>query len=221
MSKCSEYLATSERSDEASRRLFTVGTYLANKIQAVRRCLAGIIDPTLAEEAHLAYVDPYTELPNSRAMKRQFNEMLSDGRPFGVIMLDIDDFKAINTKIGHAYADEVLKQFAQTLEFSLRKDDEVFYGGSAFRTGGDEFMVLASLDAHEQTDLTAAERVDAIVKRVQGIACTRFTALDGTTVPLRATASGLVADPEVVEPDSYTDFMNKLSTKMLARKHHR
>lgn len=218
MNSGDKFIARNELAGRRLPRLIAVGSYLAQRIRTARRSLAEVIDPSLVEEAQLAYIDPYTELPNSRAMKRQFNEMLSDGRPFGVIMLDIDDFKAINTKIGHAFADEVLKQFAQTLEFSLRKDDEVFYGGSAFRTGGDEFIVLASLDAHEQTDLTAAERVDVIVQRVQGIACTSFTALDGTTVPLRTTASGLVADSEILEADSYTSFMNRLSTEMLAKK---
>lgn len=217
MSKGSEFSATSERSEKLSSRIFAVGSYLANRVQAVRRTLAETIDPSLAEEARLAYVDPYTELPNGRAMKRQFSEMLCEGRPFGVIMLDIDDFKAVNTRIGHTYADEILKQFGESLEGSLRKDDEVFYSGSAFRTGGDEFMILATLTAHEQTDLTSDQRIDAIVRRVQDIACTNFTALDGTDVPIQATAFGLVAEPEMLDANSYTSFMNRLSTEMLAR----
>lgn len=146
-----------ERGKGLSERLISAQSFLAGRVQAVRRTVAEAIDPSLAREARLAYVDPYTELPNGRAMKEQFALMVELGKPFGVIMLDIDDFKTINTTIGHVFADEVLVNFAVALESSLRADDELFYSGNAYRTGGDEFMILASFDARKDVPFTDEE----------------------------------------------------------------
>lgn len=86
-------------------------------------------------QRRLALTDSLTGLLNRRAL---FN--LAGTAPLapatGVIMLDLDDFKAINDRFGHAVGDEVLIRFAAILSRSLGPDD------FAARIGGEEFCLL-------------------------------------------------------------------------------
>jgi diguanylate cyclase (GGDEF)-like protein len=73
-------------------------------------------------------------------------------------MVDVDDFKAVNDRCGHAIGDKVLVTVAQTLSASVRSDDLVA------RLGGDEFAILAA-----GLTLTQAEgRFGGITRAVHG-----------------------------------------------------
>lgn len=54
----------------------------------------------------------------------------------GLLMIDLDNFKIINDSYGHLFGDKVLQKFAALLEESIRSQD------TAFRYGGDEFVVV-------------------------------------------------------------------------------
>ena len=87
----------------------------------------------------LAHLDSLTELPNRRLFDRSVANVLSDkGRstPFALMMIDLDQFKLINDRYGHAAGDEVLKISANRLRSLLRRID------MPARLGGDEFAVL-------------------------------------------------------------------------------
>lgn len=87
----------------------------------------------------LAHLDSLTELPNRRLFDRSVANALSDkGRstPFALMMIDLDQFKLINDRYGHAAGDEVLKVSANRLRGLLRRID------IPARLGGDEFAVL-------------------------------------------------------------------------------
>ena len=112
-----------------------------------------------AQEA-LAKRDPLTGLLNHR----EFHEALSDelgrcrraGGRFGVVMLDLDDFKVVNDSAGHAAGDHVLKAAGAALTAACGAGDE------AFRVGGDEFALLVRDASAEDTRLVvrrAASRV--------------------------------------------------------------
>jgi two-component system cell cycle response regulator len=76
----------------------------------------------------------------------------------GVLLIDIDRFKAVNDTHGHAVGDKVLKMVARTLGASLRQGDAVV------RWGGEEFVILVSPTTLEQlADL--AERLRQLVAR--------------------------------------------------------
>ena len=88
----------------------------------------------------LAYTDHLTGIANRAAFFRKSEEELRRSRrlnyDLGVMMLDLDHFKAINDTFGHDAGDQVLKLVAQSIEDCLREQDTVG------RLGGEEFGVI-------------------------------------------------------------------------------
>lgn len=78
----------------------------------------------------------------------------SDKKTFGAIMIDIDNFKAINDKFGHAAGDEALKITAEILSSSLKGD------GFIARFGGDEFIVVSDAGSIRKLEETAKRIMD-------------------------------------------------------------
>ncbi len=119
-----------------------------------------ITERVKAEEQirHLAYFDPLTQLANRRLlMDRLEHAMASSARTqrFGaVLMLDLDDFKALNDTQGHDVGDQLLIEVARRLGGVVREGDTVA------RLGGDEYVVvLEELTSEEELAATQAERV--------------------------------------------------------------
>lgn len=81
--------------------------------------------------------DPLTGCLNRRSFNNHL-DAAQDGVPQGLILLDVDHFKAINDRYGHVVGDQVLSSVAAQLSESLAED------GRLFRYGGEEFAVLAS-----------------------------------------------------------------------------
>ncbi|HUF72801.1 MAG TPA: GGDEF domain-containing protein [Gammaproteobacteria bacterium] len=103
---------------------------------------------TLASEQSLARSDFLTDTLNGRAFAEraelEIARMRRFGKPLTVAYADVDDFKAINDRYGHAYGDHVLRSVARTLKASLRDTD------CLSRVGGDEFvMLLPETDADQ------------------------------------------------------------------------
>ncbi len=80
------------------------------------------------------------------------------GRPLGLIMIDLDDFKQVNDSLGHLAGDALLAAVAARLQSELRA------GATAFRYGGEEFAVLVP-GVDEQALRRAAERLRQAVAR--------------------------------------------------------
>ncbi len=125
----------------------------------------------------LATHDPLTGLCNRRHFDgladTEIARALRHGRPLSLCMLDIDHFKPINDRHGHACGDEVLRMVGRLLQAHARNEDV------AARIGGEEFALL--LPECGLDDATAlAERLR------EAIAATAFDADGG---PLRVTAS--------------------------------
>ena len=93
-----------------------------------------------AVNSHLAFHDPLTDLPNRLLLAERLGAALAgarqEDRPLAVMILDLDDFKAINDTLGHDFGDLVLKQIA------TRFDEAVGDGATLARLGGDEFAVV-------------------------------------------------------------------------------
>ncbi|MEH0166805.1 diguanylate cyclase [Paucibacter sp. JuS9] len=101
------------------------------------------------ELSQIARQDPLTGLPNRRAaderLRSEFVRMKRSLMGYAVLMVDIDNFKRINDRHGHAEGDRVLSGVANLLAVSLRESDFVA------RFGGEEFLVVLP-----DTDLSTA-----------------------------------------------------------------
>ncbi|WP_455206476.1 sensor domain-containing diguanylate cyclase [Kaarinaea lacus] len=88
---------------------------------------------------HLAKSDHLTELANRRHFEKTLNQLLSQldelSEPICIMLIDIDNFKDINDRYGHAAGDAVLVQIAPILKMNMRPNDLVA------RYGGDEFVI--------------------------------------------------------------------------------
>ena len=145
-------------SDEMTAVLIASSATIAVAAVAVRRAIAPMVatqaDLQVRYEAALADAlrDPLTGLGNHRAfheeLGRQVAAALRYEVPLALLLIDLDEFKAINDGRGHAGGDRVLRGFGTLLTGSLRLADR------AFRVGGDEFAVLLP-----HTDLAGARVV--------------------------------------------------------------
>lgn len=113
---------------------------------------ARLRDDLLAER-HAASHDPLTGLPNRRAFYRLGAALVGDpGRPpLIAVVLDLDDFKQVNDRFGHAAGDEVLVTAAR--RFAACAGDNL-----VARLGGDEFAGLLSTPTVDERWLGHAER---------------------------------------------------------------
>jgi diguanylate cyclase (GGDEF)-like protein/putative nucleotidyltransferase with HDIG domain len=87
-----------------------------------------------------ALTDPLTYLPNARYLALRFDEEASrarrNGRPFQVVMLDLDDFKIVNDTYGHKVGDKMLREMGRIIQGQLREYDFLA------RYAGDEFVAV-------------------------------------------------------------------------------
>lgn len=80
--------------------------------------------------------DDLSGLPNRALFRKILAERLAAGRPLTLLYMDLDDFKVVNDRFGHATGDAVLQQFAARLQAEMRDSDIIA------RLGGDEFTAI-------------------------------------------------------------------------------
>ena len=147
----------------------------------------------LAEDDRLrfrALHDPLTGLPNrdllDEGLRRALARSGRGGTKVAVMFLDLDGFKDVNDRMGHAVGDELLRALAQRLESSARGGDIVA------RLGGDEFVIVVE-------DVRNDEQAEASVARFLG-EVRRPVVLGGAKVTLDASV-GLVVAGAADTPD--------------------
>ncbi|HVU78618.1 MAG TPA: diguanylate cyclase [Gaiellaceae bacterium] len=176
--------------------VLTGSSFDAGQVEAATSLAAQVV--VALENARLhrvverqALVDALTGLSNRRSLEESLRAELARSARVGdrlaVVLADLDDFKAVNDRFGHAAGDEVLQAFAAALRETVRESDH------AGRWGGEEFaLILTNTDAEGGARLAERARVAIEGKTVE--------LPDGETV--RVTASfGVASFPEWRDPD--------------------
>lgn len=130
-----------------------------HKVEAVVCFSRDITDRKALEELswHKANYDLLTGLPNRRLFEDRLEQDIKvsqrTGIPVGLMFIDLDYFKEVNDKYGHAVGDELLQQVGKRLSECIREADTVA------RLGGDEFTVIL-------TELESIDHVKMICKKI-------------------------------------------------------
>jgi diguanylate cyclase (GGDEF)-like protein len=124
--------------------------------------------------AQLSITDGLTRLHNHRFFQehltRELKRVQRTREPLAMLLLDIDDFKSLNDRWGHAAGDTVLTRIAHVLNANVRESDLLA------RYGGEEFVVLAATDLAGAVVIAeklrmAVERAPIVVDEADGMLC--------------------------------------------------
>jgi diguanylate cyclase (GGDEF)-like protein/putative nucleotidyltransferase with HDIG domain len=160
-------------------------TNLEKKNTAMRRLLARLkrsraeIQRRNHELRELATRDPLTSCLNRRAFFAQGDALWTSSASLGAIMVDVDHFKSVNDRHGHAAGDQVLVGVGATLRSTARESDLVC------RYGGEEFCVLVSGVTLDEAQATA-ERIRTAIQAATPGGITVSASLGVSTTELGA-----------------------------------
>lgn len=140
--------------EDHARVMELIAEHAANNIYSAR---------CLQDTEEMVLVDPLTSLPNAlslnNAMTRRLEESRKTHEAFAVVLIDLDNFNAVNEAVGHTAGDELLKQAANAMQGVVRSNDLLA------RYAGDEFILVvpnADFDLVSQLCRRLAESVGRI-----------------------------------------------------------
>ena len=146
-----------------SSQLQDMNSYLEQKIYERTESLLDTQKELLEDNSELtrmALTDNLTGLSNrthmNQILHKEFSRFERHNQRFGIIMLDIDHFKAVNDKYGHDAGDNVLKKMAATFDNAIRTSDFIA------RWGGEEFLICCTT-IEEEDLLPIAETIRQLV----------------------------------------------------------
>lgn len=165
-----------------------------------REHLANDIQKAYSQLAKLAYYDPLTTLVNRRRFedvcKAEIGRHCRSGKEISLIMIDLNNFKAINDQYGHTFGDEALQEVAKILKGSLRGSD------LAARLGGDEMCLLLP-----ETDVKGGEiAIQRICKAIAGLLIEK----DGKLVDVKASCGGCTWYIDNYDKDNVNAIMKSI-----------
>ncbi len=152
------HVVDKERIDKAAKSLYTIANVLSD--MAYHKYMMDVGNDMLREKNmeldFLANYDMLTKLNNRHHMMQFFERFEESGKPYCVIIGDIDDFKVINDTYGHNCGDMVLYSVADIIKKTLDQR------GVPCRWGGEEFLMLV----HGEQD-TAGEILELVRHRIE------------------------------------------------------
>ncbi len=145
----------------------------------------------LGTALEMALTDPLTGLYNQRYLRRHLGGLMSGSQctELAILMVDVDHFKTVNDRHGHAAGDRALRLIADTLRTNIRVFD------SLARYGGEEFVVLMPATREPEARL-AAERLREAVEQI----CFEVSDCNRTTLTISIGVA--CAQAGQVNPDS-------------------
>jgi diguanylate cyclase (GGDEF)-like protein len=147
-------------------RLGVAQRYTEDEFELVKLFAAQVSIALQNAEVHRAVeiraqTDDLTSLLNHGTFQDWLDRSVESREPFSLIMLDLDDFKAVNDALGHQAGDRMLSELAKAIVGAGRDTDRVF------RYGGDEFAVI--LPGTDSTSaLAVAERIRGAIHAIGG-----------------------------------------------------
>lgn len=159
-----------------------------------------------------AYVDELTTAGNRRygemCLATKIYEMSTFGKPFGLIFLDLDNFKHFNDTYGHKTGDDILIMASRTIMNILRRVDAIS------RWGGEEFIVILP-DINEAVLSDVAERIRVFIQNsyimVQGKMINITASIGGTSARAGDTVASIVERADTLMYASKASGKNKVT----------
>jgi diguanylate cyclase (GGDEF)-like protein/PAS domain S-box-containing protein len=149
--------------------------------------------------------DELTRVPNRRFLDFKASNLIQENEnfetDFGLLFVDIDDFKIINDTYGHRVGDEVLKRVANTLKANVRANDIIG------RWGGEEFIGLFKLHSVRELALIA-EKLRILVGK------SSYMTTNGDTIKVTVSIGGTMYHKQELKED----FIHRADTLMYASK---
>ncbi len=150
--------------------------------------------------AHQVHHDSLTELPNRLLFAQRLDEAIAVG-PFVLIFVDLDDFKEVNDRFGHAGGDELLCAVGERLSRCIGEGDTLA------RIGGDEFAIL--IGGERELPEVVADRIRVALRDP--------FAIHGSSIRVRASMGLVRPDPNEPSPTS-DDLLRQADVSMYAGK---
>ena len=161
----------------------------------------------VAQARYFAYHDELTGLPNRSLLQDRLSQaMVQAARQYKqvvMLLLDLDGFKSVNDRLGHAAGDKLLRQVAQRLIACIRGAD------TACRYGGDEFVVMLPEFDGDESAATVAEKIRAHLAAPYTI--------DGSGIAVTA-STGTAIYPD--DGDNYNTLIEHADIAMYRAKAH-
>jgi diguanylate cyclase (GGDEF)-like protein len=158
-----------------------------------------------AQFRYLAYHDGLTGLPNRNLLQNRFHQAMSQAKrrhkPLALLLLDLDEFKRVNDKLGHGSGDKLLQAVALRLTKIIRGGD------TACRYGGDEFVIMLP-------EIDSTKIVTALSVKISGCLSEPYI-IDGHKIQM-AVSVGVAVYP--ADGQTFTHLMKQADTAMYRSK---
>lgn len=179
---------------------------LETRVQERTQELALVNQRLIESEQKLMYQanhDALTGLANRHLLEKNIHDLLAKGNGFTVMAADLDQFKPINDRYGHAVGDQVLVILAERLKALVENPDQVA------RIGGDEFVVVLP-------KVTQPEEADRICLMMQEAICQPSAVKSGLNLNLHVSI-GFAIYPQ--DADTLDALLLKADQAMYQNKH--